>query len=633
MLAVLGYHAAIPGFGGGYVGVDVFLVISGFLITRIIHGELEAGRFSLRTFYYRRARRILPALLAVLVATTLGAIVLLSWIDLVLYAKTLIATLAFASNVEFFRLLKGYFSAHGATMPLLHGWSLAVEEQFYIVFPLLLLVLHRRWPARMRLAIGLLTMASFALALTLMPLDDRSAFFLGPPRFWELGLGSMLALGMVPPVAGPKMRETLSWAGLALTLLPIVAYSNRTPFPGLAALPPCLGSLLLLHVTGTRASQLLAWRPLVGVGLVSYSLYLWHWPLLAFARAMYGNDLPLAITALALGAAVVVAPISWRFVEQPFRHKAFPPRQMAALLAVGGALLLATALLLWATRGIPQRHTPEANRLAAGQMDFDRRREQCENRPAASGYCPLGDPGKPASFLLWGDSHAGALFPALDVSARRLRIGGKAAVWSGCSPLIGFDEPRRNCRSGNAAALAYAVSTQEIRVVILAARWDYARLGRISLDRGTLERDSGPFEAALDRTVAALRAAHKRVILVGDVPGFDWDVPSRLAAAARFGVSPGPIPNLQTVRQRQGLVEQMLAERTQADGIAYLPLLEHFCNVECRTELDGAPLYNDSHHLSATGAQRIVEPLITPLLARELASARLDRADTHGRTR
>jgi peptidoglycan/LPS O-acetylase OafA/YrhL len=418
VLPVLLYHAGFPGFGGGFVGVDVFFVVSGYLITSIVLDELDAGRFSLVAFYERRVRRIFPALFVVLlVSLALGPLLLLPG-DLTNLGQSADAAAASASNILFWHEA-GYFDAEADRKPLLHTWSLAVEEQFYLALPLALLLLHRAGGTRLRDYTA--ACCSRSCSRSGASSTRRRRRSTRPRRrAWELLLGSLLAMGVVPPPGRQGARDALSLAGLGLIAVGVFAYSAGTPFPGAAALPPCLGAALVIHAgVGGRslAGRFLSARPLVLTGLISYSLYLWHWPLLVFARSLAGRGLTWAETLAVLALSVAVAAASWRWIERPFRGRrpllSRAPLFAAAGLAIGTVMALGSGLHF--ARGLPDRLPPEAARLAEGAADRSQGRGRCVGRiPDATRHddpCRLGATGQQAaaSFLLWGDSHAGAL--------------------------------------------------------------------------------------------------------------------------------------------------------------------------------------------------------------------------------
>lgn len=365
VLPVIFYHAGIAPFHGGYVGVDVFFVISGYLITSILVGELEAGEFSLLRFYERRARRILPALFLVLAVTALAGVALLLPFELRDLGHAIASVVLFASNFLFWRQ-DVYFAAASDLNPLIHTWSLAVEEQFYIFFPPVLWGLWRLGRPWVWSWVGLAFLTSLLLAEFLSERSTGANFFLLPSRGWELMAGAAGAIWASNHAPVPKwLGELLGAGGLAAILFAILAFDEGTPFPSLWALIPVLGTLAVLlgASPATLAGQILSWRGLVGIGLISYSAYLWHQPLFAFARLTGTPDelplrtaLPLTLTTL------VLAWMSWAFVERPFRDRSRLTRHLVFGLSGGGsAVLLSVAGVFALSAGLPQRF-PEKQR-------------------------------------------------------------------------------------------------------------------------------------------------------------------------------------------------------------------------------------------------------------------------------
>ncbi len=330
VVPVILFHAGLPSFGGGYVGVDIFFVISGYLITTIIIDEIDAGRFSILRFYERRARRILPALFAVMLVCIPFAWAWLLPRDLVDFAESLIAVSTFWSNILFW-LESGYFNPTAELKPLLHTWSLAVEEQFYIFFPPCLVLLWGLGRHRVLALLGLVFLASLSLAHWGSIHKPTSTFYLLPTRGWELLLGSFTAfyLQRKSPPGGAAVHQGASLLGFACILYAIFVFDEQTPFPSLFALVPTLGSVLIIlfAVQGTVVFRLLSTQVCVGLGLISYSAYLWHQPLFAFTKYRSFEE-PGPVVMLALcGVTLGLAYLSWRYIEQPFRK---PPARAGA---------------------------------------------------------------------------------------------------------------------------------------------------------------------------------------------------------------------------------------------------------------------------------------------------------------
>ncbi|OGQ25213.1 MAG: hypothetical protein A2138_06185 [Deltaproteobacteria bacterium RBG_16_71_12] len=356
VLSVLLFHAQVAGTGGGFVGVDVFFVISGFLITGIVSNEIDQGRFSIARFYQRRVLRIFPALFAVVAVTCVAAAVVLLPVAFRDYGQSVVATTLFSSNLLFWRE-SGYFEGAAHTKPLLHTWSLSVEEQFYLVLPPLLLAIKRFLSGRYASWLLAIAALSLALAVDAVRREPMLAFYLVPHRAWELLLGSLLAVSGRRRIDDPRLRTALALAGLCLILGSVCCYDETTPFPGVAAIPPCLGALLII-ATGregpTFVHRLLQLRPLVVVGEISYSLYLWHWPIIVFVRS-WRPELHRTEQALVIVGSLALSYLSWRFVEQPFRTaraRAHVRRTFAvAGCVMGAALVLGFSIHL--THGAP----------------------------------------------------------------------------------------------------------------------------------------------------------------------------------------------------------------------------------------------------------------------------------------
>ncbi len=474
VLTVIASHASVPFVPGGFVGVDVFFVISGFLITQLLFREVEkSGRVSLAGFYARRARRILPAATLVTIATIVASAIWLSAVDLVTVVKDSLWAVFFAANIHFAAVGTDYFAAEEPPSPLQHYWSLSVEEQFYLVWPALLLVLvliagRRALPRRLVFGVLLVvTVASFVWSVVSTSSDPLAAYFSTPARAWELGLGALTALVATAVAArwSALVRGLVCAAGLVLIAVACVSYGDATPFPGWQAAVPVVGSaLVLLAGAGGQQTQPLPIRalgvlPMRTVGDWSYSLYLWHWPVLIIAERRVGEDLGFWRTALCVAVVFVLSALTFRYVEQPFRSpKRFPVRRaltlypaavaIVAVGAVGGhyyseyasgalgdnpaisltnfgvqdpskfkldkdktvALVQASVIAARHDMAIPSNLEPDILTVRDNQPDLG----DCNYEKDSRELCPRGDPDADRSIVIFGNSHARMWIPAFD---------------------------------------------------------------------------------------------------------------------------------------------------------------------------------------------------------------------------
>jgi peptidoglycan/LPS O-acetylase OafA/YrhL len=430
------------GLPGGFVGVDIFFVISGFLIGGILLREQASGTFSIARFYERRIRRIVPALSAVLLFTFAAG-----WFALTpaamddLGRSTLAASLS-AANIYFLRT-SGYFDAPALQKPLLHMWSLAVEEQFYLVFPLVLMLIHRFGRRHLKVVLVVLFAVSFAASEVGVYRDPLGTFYLPQTRAWELLLGTLLAAGIVPPLRSALGRNLASTAGLACIAFASIAFTETVRFPGAAALWPCIGAALILaagEIGGSAVGRLLSTRPFVFVGLISYSLYLWHWPLIVINKYDWFQGVPERNYRL-LPVTFAVATLSWLFVERPFRYGALKLTRGPLFAAAGAATLLIAALAGWdvVSKGLPLRLTPaELSLVRQGTSVWQTEGWglQCfasEKNPAISPSC-LEESSASPNYLLYGDSHAAHLLYGLQKAYPDLHW--LQATGSNCRPLL-----------------------------------------------------------------------------------------------------------------------------------------------------------------------------------------------------
>ena len=637
VIPVLLCHAGVPGFSGGYVGVDIFFVISGFLITQLLRNELERGRFSLAAFYERRVRRIFPALIVVLLVVSLIASWLLLPQHLGPYGESLVATILFASNLFFADF--GYFREAADELLLLHTWSLAVEEQFYIVYPLFLWAIYRTGPRVAVAWIAMVAVASFVMAEATLILNPDAAFYLPHTRAWELALGCMLAQTSITPRLRHWIRNAVGVAGFAMISCAIVLYSDATPFPGTAALLPCFGAALIIWAgsSGERhlVGDFLTWRPLVLTGLVSYSLYLWHWPLLTFTSYLSVYEPSTLAKTAALAASYLLALLTWRFVERPFRGRngIFTRQQLMLGAAAAISMILTFGWATHTARGWPGRLEPEVERIAASHYEHAPFTSSCYRVSAkkvrADRLCRTTDTSALPSFVIWGDSHAQALVDAVVRAAHQYGRAGVISTQPGCAPLIGIrrsDRPdRKECNEIAVAMLQYLRARPEIEDVVLISRWTLLSEGTyyapeegvpiLLSDQRTRVRSHAEnrrvLERSLSRIVAPLAAIGKRVWIVGPVPEVGVNVPKALANAERFELEVALEPSRAEFATRQRATLAILNRVAARHGATVVPVHEALCDAnKCRVESrDSRPLYFDDDHLSFTGGREIMPAL------------------------
>jgi len=625
IIPVVLFHAGVLHVAGGFVGVDVFFVISGFLITGILFEDIRKDRFSIATFYERRARRILPALFAVLLFASLAAYKLLLPNDLHDFGRSLVSTLFFASNITFSKEM-GYFDGPAELKPLLHTWSLAVEEQFYIVYPLFLFLVTRFFRKRYATAIGSVLVVSFAYSVWRVHTQPVTSFFLATTRAWELLIGGVLAIQGIPKLRHKLTANLLGFLGVGLIAYAVFAFSAATPFPGLHALYPCLGAALIIYSgmeAETLVGRILSTRPMVFVGLISYSLYLWHWMIIVFTKHYLDRPLNGRETAAVIVAPFLIASLVWKFVENPFRGRgAVGTRAWIFSGAAAIAMLFAVfGLSAFVSKGFPARFSGEARLLMNARDDFWGRRDECEGK-----ICHVGTPGAEETFLLWGDSHAGALAPAFEHLALSDNLAGAVAFQSSCAPLLQmkrYDVGGGDCTDIGQSVLHY-IDTHHIKNVFLHGRWArYTESTWHEQDLPVLltpdlrpEENCAVFDKLIRSTLAELRNRNLNVVIIASVPEVGKDVPATLARIVLSGKQMELAPRRDQFMKRQQRAFQLLT--SAADDYAVQIVYPHqtLCSAsECSVEKDQWPLYVDDDHLSVHGALDL-SPMLEGLLKR-----------------
>jgi len=599
VISVVLHHLSADFLPGGYVGVDVFFVISGYLITTIMLRELSFGSFSFRRFYERRARRLFPALFAMLAATLIVGWFFLLPSDYLATARATLGTVLFSSNILFWKsMAAGYFAADAKFNPLLHTWSLGVEEQFYLAFPIFLVLVYRYVRRWLPILLALGAAASLAAASLLVESHEVAVFFLSPFRAWELLAGALLAANAVPAITSRAVREIIAAAGLAAIVLACTVYTVDTKFPGASALFPVIGAAALIHSgtsSSTFAHKLLAWRPVVYIGLISYSLYLWHWPLIVltrFATSMepFGNSaLLLLAVSLMLGSA------SYHWIEKPFRHGRGVSKRAVFACSSGAAVLLAgIALGVNYSNGFPGRYSPEVvllDKARNPEISF----RQCDG---SHDTCVIGDRSKQPTVLLWGDSHMLAWAPALDRIFQERGEAALLAVHSACAPLLGaYEDQKPSCAAFNDRQRRRLEESQALRTVVVAAYWSAYKgiAGGTDAAASGAGTPNGDLKASID-WLASLR---RDTYLIGPLPVFREPVPLLAALAAANGHVQPSI----SLAEHQALHAKFatIANGNLGSYVTYVDPAPWLCGARCGGEGVGRH-YRDAHHLSEDGA-------------------------------
>lgn len=620
IVPVVLFHAGISLFSGGFVGVDVFFVISGFLITT---GLLQDA--SITRFYERRLRRILPALTAMMTISTIAALFILLPGDLLAFGKSMGSALLFGSNVYFWRQ-SGYFATITETWPLLHTWSLGVEEQFYIFFPLCILLLGRARRRLLPVAIIAMAAVSFWAAQFLIGnMKETMAFYLMPSRAWELLLGSLLATGVVPTTRNRAIGALGAAVGVALILFGVFTYSSATSFPGLNAVPPVLGSALIIWAgqNGEHPlSPVLGSTPLRFIGLISYSLYLWHWPILAFARYVAIEPITPFVATLAVIGSVVAAYLSWRYVERPFRHVSARGKIWGWSAAAGGVMALASLALI-VSHGFPQRFSPAIVALNADQDDSWRCGPSAFLRLGNFYACAVGLPShdvRKADVILWGDSHAQMYVPAL-----RAALHGRSALLVnayGCAPTVRGGQDA-NCTRIQNENFKH-VAALPAKIVILAQNWPQYRkeVGRRTGGKTPPDQRFLPAARRFAETVEALHAAGKTVYALPAVPNPEYELPSVVSRDLAFHGEPRHPTGVTNADFRRDFANVLAVEdRLVAEGkLSLIDVRRFICHPDiCHFIQNGHSVFADHGHVTNAFARAMgptFDAALRPALAK-----------------
>ena len=586
---VILFHAGVPGFAGGFVGVDVFFVISGFLITRVLLDDIADRRFSILAFYDRRLRRIAPALVAMLVAVGAAALFLMAPGAARDVQRSLISACLFASNL-FFYSEGGYFASPSLGKPLLHTWSLSVEEQFYIAFPALLYLLRKSGRARIDFWLVCIALASFGLSLWRGHVAPDEAFYLPYARTWELLLGSLLA-NRPPHTSSSRsaVSQALGIVGLALV---VSAICRKPELPAPRVLAAVGAAMLILSGSGDAplTKRVLSAAPLVGIGLISYSLYLWHWPMIVFTEYVLFRPLRSHEIALVICATSALAVLSWRYVERPFRRSSRPPvRTVAVGIGVFASIASLAAVALSVALSRPER--PPHLDVAQSQRTYGVGSCLLEgNWHGWKGESCFLTPRRQRNVLLWGDSFAAHYAHVLAQPSSD--FGVVQYTTNGCPPAIGYERASvKACRDNNEhvfdIARRYGVSA-----VVIAGRWA-AYENRPALLRG------------LSAALAEWSRRGVQVILVGQSEDFSFQFDD--AERAAYLAYRDPALNWPPVAFDLAINEQL--RQLLSDGSFFDPL--HVCRKNrCPILVGDQSVVIDHGHLSNFGSDFVGGPLL-----------------------
>jgi peptidoglycan/LPS O-acetylase OafA/YrhL len=600
---VVAFHAGLPGLAGGFVGVDVFFVISGYLICGMIAADIEHHRFSLLQFYKRRVMRIFPALFVMFLTASVLSYLYLLPVELKDYSKSLLSAVLSVSNVYFSQTI-GYFDAPAATKPLLHTWSLGVEEQFYMVCPLLMIAAYRYFRMRVAAVIAICAALSFLGLLLINMRNPVFAFYLTPFRAWELLLGALLSLRVVPKLSTARYKEVAGLVGVAAVIATILGLSSSMPPPATTTLA-CFGAALIIASSETGLSivgRALSTKGLVFIGRISYSLYLWHWLFIVFQNSdsflfERSNNIETKISLIAVS--VLTAYLSWRFIETPFRRMT-PDTSLArvfrgAFASMAAIMLLAVAAL--SMDGAPFRFPGRVNAIAS-YLGYDPgsafRVGRCylsTNRQTFDAANCLKKAADRKNYLLVGDSHAAHLWFGLQRSLPEINVMQASATM--CRPVMREHSSLDTRACGRLMQYVFDdyLVKEQVDEVLLSASWKEEDL------------------AALSSTIERLVERGLKVVVLGPIVEYDRALPRLLVDSLRRGDD-----NIADSRKTAGVLERdrRLRDLVAVKGARYVSVYDAVCgHGPCETFAEGdVPLQFDAGHLTAEGSIKVARQLV-----------------------
>ena len=638
VLSVILFHANFTLFSGGFVGVDVFFVISGYLITGIISKERAVKQFTFGHFYERRIRRIFPALFFMILCCIPVFWILMTPVDLKKFAQSIFATTIFGSNFLFWRESGGYFDTGAIWKPLHHTWSLAVEEQFYIFHPIFLLIIARFSRPYKGLIMLLAIIASLIASLYIIKIDSNANFYFLPSRLWELLIGAFIANMDIEAISSkikPIISDLAAFFGIVMIMYAVFAFSSHTSHPSLWTAIPVGGTALVIAFGRAKGvvGFVLANKIFVEVGLISYSLYLWHYPVFVFARFYFLRDLEPAHYLLLIGTSIIMAYISYKFVESPFRKKnVFTRARLFTFFAAVSLIFIAIGFIGHKSNGFPDRNSGKYQDIFQAQIIGLKDSCHCHGRDLAN-PCTIGDKSKTPSWALIGDSHAGALASSLEESLIQRNESGLQLTQGGCPYVLGLAKtaPVPNfCDEFNLEIRRYLM-LPNIHNIVISGRYvrflyqdgfDNKEGGKENSSddsyfypakfSGEKERQAGVL-LAYQKSIEELLQAGKKVYLVYPVPEVGWNVPRQAFKMRKRGMKENLTTAYDTYMERSGPVINAFNQIGNAANLIRIYPAELFCNQlqpgRCQTEMNGKTLYFDDDHVSVFGARILMDDL------------------------
>ncbi|MDR4653060.1 MAG: acyltransferase [Nitrosomonas sp.] len=644
VLAVIFFHAEVSLFSGGFIGVDIFFVISGYLITKIIVSQLHENNFSFVSFYTRRIKRIFPAVFFLIVFTVLFGSLILTPDKFVDLAKSAIFSSAFLANVWFAKH-SGYFDLAAEISPLVHLWSLAVEEQFYFIFPLLLFFTHKLWKFKgIKILLLFLFLFSFALSVILSSNYPNSSFYLLHTRAWELSLGGILIFLPEFKFQNRYVTNTLSIIGSLFIAISIFTFSKGIPYPGYWAMLPIIGTALVIassHITAGISNSILSNSILVKIGKFSYSVYLWHWPIIVYyriyisERSFYIHEMLLLIL-LSLFAGY----LSWLFIEEKFRYQRISVKRVFTYMILSTALIMFVSFAIYFSHGFPERISEDARKYTRASMQ----KLECVDRiqlfsETDNKFCVIGKSWENARYkgMIWGDSHSLQWSQLFDMVGRQFDISFVIAPEE-CPPYLNseyvmefwpeFPNFTKNCTIKHRMAVGWLNKNPDIKFIVMAAAWsghirmlyDEQHKQNYLNTKPITERigDIGEFLStkAMQKTIASLNLNNKHIMLLGDIPR-----PNRSLNECYFSEETSLLRK--TCKEDYSFLDEnevkgwhqysdnaLLAVASGHEAISSMILTNKFCtNGKCPTIINSELIYRDENHLRMNLDKETVEEL------------------------